>query len=136
MNTEPELDQNLNAEPAPPEALMSWTFRLRVRLHESARLQFQGAERDISTAVGVVTLSAYPKGGPIAKAEWLLFKGTARTEEAARAAGEAFRNQLCRTFARMKIATELGKRQSWRPGGRFFPAMFLTDRCWTTSTGS
>lgn len=90
---------------------MPWTFRLRIRLHESCQLRLGGVEQVLAAGPGLdsVVVSAWPKGGPIEKSTWLLFKGTASSEDEGWKRGDVLTDRLRRAFARLRVAAELGK---------------------------
>ena len=95
---------------------MSWTFRLRIRFDKSSRLQVSVSEHSLPELpqIGGVLMLASPKETSIADAEWLIFKGTAPSQDDAWESGTQFADLLRRTFARMGIAAELGRDASWR----------------------
>jgi hypothetical protein len=92
-----------------------WTFRLRIRLDPSSRLQINANELQLELPrVGPVVLVAWLKSKPISEAEWLLFKGGGETEAIAWSRGTMLSDLLRSTFSRLGIAAEMGLAPSWR----------------------
>lgn len=93
--------------------MTDWVFRLRFRVPRTSGLSIYHpwAELEVDPPVGPLRLEVWPRGsGAINEAEWLVLTGSATSEVEAGNRGEAAREALQRSFARLRVAADFGMR--------------------------
>lgn len=96
---------------------MEWAFRIRFQLSPRSRLGIDEHALEFETPEGVLHLEAQSAGDeepPIRDADMLVLKGTASSEEEARARGARVLDALQLALSRKRVAADLGRLE---PGG-------------------